>query len=88
MITQARLDRARSNLRTLGTSNINAADLATLTGSLAAPEARTLALVALLSIRSTEADLNTHIDNLADIITELNATDDDGQDDTAEEAGE
>lgn len=88
MITQHRLERAYSNLRSLGTSNISPTDLATLTGSLAAPEARALALVAILSIRSTEADLNTHIDNLADIITELNATDDDGQDDTAEEAGE
>lgn len=85
MITQHRIERAYANLRSLGTSNIEPTDLATLTGSLAAPEARALALVAILTIRDTETNLNTHIDNLADIITEL---DTDDQDDDTTEAGD
>lgn len=86
MITQHRLERAYSNLRSLGTSNISPTDLATLTGSLAAPEARALALVAILSIRSTEADLDNQIDTLHSVI-DLLGTDDD-HDSTEEEAGE
>lgn len=87
MITQNRLNRAYRNLRALGTSNIGPTDLATITGSLAAPEARALALAAILTTRSTETDIDTAIEKLSVAMAELHDDQDTDEDtDTADEA--
>lgn len=85
MITNSRLNRANRNLKTLGQSDIGPTDLSILTESLAAPEARALALAAILTLRSTESDIDAVIEKLAVAMLELH--DEDDQDNGTTEEG-